>query len=823
MPSSVPKKWVMRACHHILLITAIFLGICFGSVRYARSATIERHNLPKGKSRTAISRASAKIDVDGDLSDPAWKLATWFDNFVQNQPTFGSKPSMKTSFAALYDSEKIYFAVRCEIDNPKNLITRLTRRDRDGDFDAVAITLSPRGNNQTGYTFKVNPNGVQRDMVWTSDTAYDDNWDAVWQTETRIEDDHWSLEVAIPLDQIRFPLGIKHWGLQVVRWISSRQENVSFSPISPNKNGQISQAGVLEGTGDIAPRMPLSIMPEAFAAYQNSSGDFDGRPQNGFNWGMGGYAKVGLAPDWTLDLAVNPDFGEVEVDQALLNLTAIETRFEEKRPFFLEGVGLFKTPLQLFYSRRLGKGAPDPDLADNEEISWGPRTTQILTAAKLTGRTANGISAGIIETFMMPSVFKVHNTDTGETTRRESTPWTNAGVLRLAGELSQGSTFGVMGTALNPSGKHRGSYTGGVDWNVNTNNKDYVFTGQVAGSYRLEDLNGREKGRGLALVTKIQKQGGGHIRGHIDYQLRSKDFDLNDLGYLGRANLHHVCSHLQYREIEKSGPFLAFFAGIYLRTEWNVDGLSINKWGETYFKAKWSNSWWTEIGLWGSLAHFDDLEMGTEGPALRRASTGGGWAEINTAGRKPLGARLKLSAGSEAYGYLWEIRPAFLVRLGQLELELAWKYKYTEGRMAYVDLLDEDGPNEQYVIGKRDVNEMNFSLKGTVIILRNLSLQLYSQLLLTRTNYYNFSSLAFDKTTRPVNYTASNPNFAAADFRTQALLMWEYLPGSNLYLVYTRYGQGNTDTGPRSLRRSAKSLNNEHEQIFMLKLSRRFG
>lgn len=810
-PISTPWR-VSESILRVLLFTAVLTASLFAQVAGAQTA----------KSTTQTTRVFKPPVIDGILDDSAWKDAHWFEDFIQNQPVFGVEPSFPTRFATVFDDRAIYFAIRCEVDDPDTIVSRMTRRDRGGDFDTVAVIISPRNDGLTGYTFKVNPAGVQRDVVWLNDKVGDDNWDAIWHSETSVDEGGWTVEIAIPLDQIRFQGGAKTWGLQVTRWISNLQERDTFSPIAPEMAGWITAAGELKGVEDIPPRMPLSVTPEIHVSRTTATSGSESTTPRGFNYGAGGYARVGLAPDLTLDIAVNPDFGEVEVDQAVLNLTAYETKFAEKRPFFLEGAGMFTTPLQLFYSRRIGGAPPAISLGDDETLHRAPTTTPILTAVKVTGRSSNGISLGMLDALMMPTNSRVMIADMTAVEDRDGTPWTNAAVLRMTGELDQGSVFGVMGTALNPAGGNDGSYTGGIDWNLLSDGKDYSIQGQTAASLRLDETLGREQSSGGALWTKVEKRGGEHIRSHVEYKMLGEGFDPNDLGYLVRDDLHRLEGHLQIRQTEKMGPFMQLYVGTRLGGEWNTHGLDLGKWAVVYVETKWSGDWWTNIGGFGSMKGNDDREM-RGGPALIQPAHGGGWFDLTTPTRSVFGVRFHVCSGSTARGYYFHTLPVLQLRLGRIELELSAGYKHIVGALAYVDVLNEDELDEEYVYGRRDLDQIDLGLKSTLVIARDLTFQINGQILCAHADYNHYRSLFADQSSAPTTYNDADADFAITDFQLQLLLRWEYVPGSTLYLVYTRLAAGVAQEGPQDFGNTMRTIDEENEQTFMIKLSHVFG
>ncbi len=806
--------------------------VCCLYLVFAISAPVSLAARP-GSPRTARATATqAAPTIDGRLDDAPWQSAAWHSDFTQRRPLNGVRPSLRTRFAVLFDHRAIYIAVRCAVPNRELIISRLIRRDRYGDFDRVSVTLSPRNDGLTGYKFNVNPHGVQSDAACFDDGRHDRNWDAVWQAETDVSDSEWTVEMAIPFDQMRFTGGVDEWGFQIERWISARQEGVVFNPIPLEQSGWISAAGRLIGMKAVRSTPPLSITPESYASYRAATEEFGGRGEDGLTYGAGGYAKIGLGTDLVLDLAINPDFGQVEVDEAVLNLSDYETRFPEKRPFFLEGAGLFATPIQLFYSRRLGAPPPDPELeTDDQSVQSGPTTTPILSAVKVTGRSAKGLSVGLIQAALLPTQFEVLTPASDDPLighpydriRRESgSPWTSASVVRLNVEPTDTATFGVLATALNPQGSH-GSYGGGVDWNVFDRDRQYSFRGQLTGSLRYDGVLGKEESQGVGLWTQLAKRGGEHLRVYATYDFYSDGFDVNDMGFLRRDDLHRYNVFLKFQQMEKVGPFAQIVAAVEPHGEFNTRGLDLGQGMMAFLMLKWLSDWVTEVGGFGLLHRYDDRET-RGGPPLEKPRLGGGWLSIRSAQRKMIGGNMTVSGHNAPHGYSAEARLSLELRLARLALELGPEVEYTKGDLAYVDTLDLDDPASTTVIGQRELTELELALSGTVVLQRNLTLQLLGQLLVASADYSDYQLLEPDSSTVSVGYDDDEADFVYSDLRLQALLRWEYLPGSALYAVYTHFGFLSFTGAGVPLRMGLTRLDEEErEQFFMLKVSHRFG
>ncbi len=790
------------------------------SISFSQIASAQEQGA-RPKKVAVATRTATSPTIDGDLSDPAWQTATWNSGFTQRKPINGAPPTFDTKFAVLFDDENIYVAIRCLMDGKTEITTRLTRRDRWAEYDHVAINISPRHDGLTAYEFSVNPDGVQRDIAVYGDNSFDKSWDAVWAAETTILEDEWTVEMEIPIDVLRFSGEAKDWGFQVDRWVSSIQEKTDFNFVPVGTNGWVSAAGVLTGVEEIEPQRPASITPETYVSFRDSTENFGGRGEDGLSYGAGGYAKFGLGSDSVLDLAVNPDFGQVEVDEVVLNLSNYEVWFPEKRPFFMEGAGLFKTPIQLFYSRRLGSPPPYPSANDDESITRGPASTPILGAAKFIGRSENGVSVGAIEAVLLPTEFTTENDVTGDTGYLEGSPWTSATVLRVNTEPAENITVGGMVTALNPSGSN-GSYTGGADFAVFSCDREYVVKGQVTGSGRDDGVFEQDAASGLGIWTQLGKEGGEHFRYWGNYQFYSDEFDPNDLGYLRRNDLHQYSLFSRLQQMEKWGPLAEAHVTMIPQGRFNTDGLHLGHEVTTALFGRWLSDWVTEAGGFAISKSFDDRES-RDGPPMKFPAIGGGWLWIRSPQRNLFGVSFVTMAHNTINGYFLETKTHLSLRLSRLEITLTPKFEHMEGALAYVDTLDYDDPENNTVIGMLGTDKIELGLSSAFVVTRDLSIQLLTQLLSVRANYSDYQLMNPDSSTNPYDYPDEDADFLHTDLVLQALLRWEYSPGSTLYAVYTHSGFHDLyDNRPHILDGIRNLKDEERQQLFMIKLSHRF-
>jgi len=469
----------MLRCSTTLLVI-LWLGLgglaALGSVARADDS-------PLGVRAHAVRRTGA-IAIDGQLGEPGWADAPKHSGFVQRFPKDADKPSVETRFSILYDDEAIYVGVWADDPAPDQIRALLTRRDVDAPADAVIVAFDSYHDRRTAYAFQLNAAGVQRDMLLFDDTNQDDTWDAVWTGNVAVTPTGWTAEYRIPLSQLRFASGdAQEWGFQLVRIIGRTGEQDSWSPWPRSAPQVVSKFGVVDGIDHLRSGRRLELLPYATGGVDRMPVE-DGDPINqryNMRRNIGLDLKYGLGPAFTVSATINPDFGQVEADPSKVNLSANELFFAEKRPFFLEGVDLFKLPIGnsdntvegAFYSRRIGAAPADP--GTDYDFIRAPQSTPIYGAAKLTGKTSSGWSVGVLdaitgqetaETFTMAPV-------DGRPAREEPVvaALTNYAIARIKRDLGEGKTsIGMSATAVNrklddphlESLVHDQAYTGGL-------------------------------------------------------------------------------------------------------------------------------------------------------------------------------------------------------------------------------------------------------------------------------------------------------------------------------------------------------------------------
>ena len=470
------------------------------------------------------------IRIDADISEDAWDQVEWSGNFTQTMPYDSAAPSQNTAFKCVYDNDAFYFLIRAYDTAPDSIVRRMCRRDGwEGDF--VEVYIDSYYDRNTAFAFNVNAAGVRGDAIITGDgNREDETWDPIWFVKTLIDDQGWLAELRIPFSQLRFGKKDEQvWGLQMGRRLYRHQEQSLWQYKSPKASGFVSKFGDLVGIRDIQPRRQTEIMPFIIGGYETYEKE-EGNPfkdGNNYLYNAGVDGKIGISNNFILDFTINPDFGQVEADPSQVNLTTYETYFQEKRPFFIEGKNLLDFTITddqsvmsrdvLFYSRRVGKPPSYwPDLGDNEYVRM-PENTTILGALKLTGKTSDGWSAGIMNSVTQKEIALIDN----EGIRREETaePLTNYLASRVMKDFNKAnSQVGFAFTMVNRNLKEahlsefmkRNAYSAGLNFRHQWKDKTYF----VEGSMAISQVNcSREAITGLqtSMPKYFQRPDAGHL------------------------------------------------------------------------------------------------------------------------------------------------------------------------------------------------------------------------------------------------------------------------------------------------------------------------
>src|SRR5437773_5431336 len=816
------------------------------------------------KSITA-TRAQQPLVIDGRDDDAAWRDAKPITEFEEWRPNEGGPPKLPTEAKVAYDAGNLYVLVHCFDPHPDSIITVLARRDYFTPSDMVWLLLDSYHDRRTGFEFGVNPSGVKLDAQIFNDGNEDFGWDAVWDVATRIDSTGWTAEFRIPLSQL--PYGRQRsntFGLTVDRDLYRYAQRVSWPIIRQSQAGFVSQFGEIDGLEGLEAPRRLEAAPYLVTknvSEFNSTGI--GRTQDVT---VGGDLKYVVASNLKLDATINPDFAQVEADPGLLNLTAFETFFQERRPFFVQGAGQFQwnvnctavndcsTGEGLVYSRRIGRA---PELAGTYSDSTSAAFTTILGAAKLTGRLPGGLTIGALD------AVTAHEAGQGGVTIE---PTTNYGVLRLRQDLRGGeSSVGGILTTVNRNNDawsapylHKGAYVGALDFRHRFPGGRYELSGsvdfsRVAGSaqaiantqqssthyYQRPDVLRFDATRtslsGDAEGLQFGKVGGNHLIFQTNVERRSPGFEINDLGHLQRAD--------QMAWSTWAGYFDRHARRLYQRFQWNFNwwqywttaGLpeerAFNTNTHTTFPNQWSLHFGGTVGRLGTVYCYD---WARGGPAVRRDSFFAPWLGIIGDDRKMIVPYLWFNwfrgdgGRSHSFSFSPELDFKFASRL---TAALSPSYSRRTNDIQSLGATQDTSNGTHYVFAHLEQRELGLTMRFTYPFTANATLQVYAQPFISKGTYSNVRELSATprvkdyasryQTVTDTSITNHIVGFNFKQFRSNVVFRWEYRPGSTLFVVWSQGRRGSTGAeGTQSFRGDMGDLFDLHpDNSFLVKLS----
>jgi hypothetical protein len=828
-----------------------------------RAAPPVRIRLPTDSGAVAV-RTAAPPTIDGKDDDQVWRTAPVISGFRQWQPTEGKEPRFRTEAKVAYDAANLYVFVRAFDPHPDSIIRLLERRDTFTPSDMIWIFVDSYHDRRTGYEFGVNAAGVKIDQAIYDDGNEDVAWDAVWDVATRIDSLGWTAEFRIPLSQLRYSTDRAHtFGFTIDRDIYRFSERVSWPAFSQAKPGMVSQFGALEGLDDLEAPRRLEAMPYVVTknAAQISNNAFTSRS----NVTLGGDFKYRVASNLTLDATVNPDFGQVESDPAVLNLSAYESFFDERRPFFVAGRGLFRFDVNcnnvncnsegLYYSRRIGR---TPELAGAYGDTVPLQPTTIFGAAKLLGRFPSGLTFGVLDAATQRA------TSPGDTTFE---PTTNFAVARVRQDLRNGnSTIGGIVTAVNRNVDSWSSpylassaYVGGLDFRHRFLQNNYEVSGSVDEShvqgskaailglqtdavhyYQRPDAglpldSTRTALDGNAEEFKFDKVGGQHLLFESAYQRRSEGFEINDLGYLRRADQQSWSTWVGFFDRHERPYYNRFQWNNNWWQYWTAAGLPQEAAYNTNVHITFrNNSSFHMGGTLGQLGATYDDRAARGGPAVRQDSYIAPWISINGDDRRHLIPYLSGNFFRGSGGRSWSVNlsPELDYKaLGRFSSALSFNWTHNISDNQWYGNFTDSVRTQHYTFAHLDQTTVSATARLNYTFTPSVSLQMYTQPFVSKGNYTDVRQLsatpradAYTDRYAPYDNSAvtSNPGgFNFKEFQSNVVFRWEYKPGSTLFLVWNEGRQGYAPVeGTDNFQGDVRNLLRLHPaNTFLLKVS----
>ena len=770
---------------YAILISTVFSG-----------SFIEPDFIQKKNKNISIVYTENSPVIDGVIDKEIWKNVKPISDFLQEDPVPMSSPSSLTEVRILYDKTNIYVLAQMFVDDPKNIESRLVNRDNwedgfDGASDYFSFDIDSRHDHQTGFIFSVNAAGVQADAVVFDDSGYDAEWNSVWESDVTILNDSWIVEMKIPFSCLRFTYSEKmKWGLNMYRYIHYNNEYVAWVAYPLGIPGISSKYGHLVDIDNITPNKRLEIVPHLitgrsiFYDVNLKYPSFDPLQHDEFlffdsNNNFGFDLKYGLGTNSTLDMTFNPDFGQIEADPSEINLTYYQTRFTEKRPFFIENNTIFDTPIEIFYSRRVGEN-----------------NATIMNAQKITGKTSSGITYGLINASSTISSTNM-----------------NYGVTRLTKDLLIGNSYiGFMSSHYknNKSIKNNIiSFDGVFSLLDNRINTDGQFV-----------ISKNDTIQGLGFFGEFKYVNPKIFSFWIETDYYDENFDINGIGYLRRNNF---INHSGGIELSFEYPFINVkrinVESIY-RYNRTIDRLVLDNKIEVGLSFLFTNYYELGFGLSRNFKRYDDwatydYELEKVGPILKLPQTDGLNFFFSTDNTNPLVFTFLYGSGKNAIDdFGMNHSTSFEYKLSNnFRMSLDRYFGGSSESFHWIEILEEENigePNINHYIfanSKNHVYTTTFRFEGSIS--RNLGFQFYSEFFNNRNKFSNYSELLYDQsfpidTTEYIHtipYVDFSPDESSgelldpnlyvglyskfSELNTNFVLKWQYKPGSNIYLVYS--------------------------------------
>jgi hypothetical protein len=781
--------------------------------------------------------------IDGLLDDECWQLGKWSGDFTQRQPYGGSPATEKTFIKVVYDYRNLYVGILCLDSEPDKIRNILDERDLfAGDFAAIA--LDSYFDKRTAFEFGLTAAGQKLDQKHLGDFELDKNWNAVWKGKTTVNDSSWIAEMEIPFSQLRYTKKDDYiMGLHFSRIISRKSELSNWDYTPKTAPARVFLFGEIDGIHNIMNSRQIEFLPYGLTSieYKGANKAFD--PMT-FNAGID--AKIGISSNYTLDMTVNPDFGQVEADPSVLNLTSYETFYQEKRPFFLEGNDVFDFTIDgnsIYYSRRIGSPPSFPVKYKSIVISDIPSYTTILSSAKLIGKNNDGLSVGLLNSVTLEEYANAVFPGEEKTQSITVAPVTDYFTTRIKKELNEGQTiFGGAASSVNrffndtltPTLIPKSSQTGGLDFihywekrtyyveakavgSIMTGDEEAILKKQLSHNHRyqrpdathLEVDSSATHLTGNGMLVGFGKKGG-NLRFDLKGQYRTPGLNLNELGYISDADIASTTSSISYEMNKPKKIFMDYTIGMVQNVGWSFGKENtLNKTSLSYV-SHFNNLWGLGFKYIINYSALDTRAL-WGGPALRYNLYNDLSFSLNTNNSKDLSASVDIKYSNsndrigESFGLEGKIN---WLPVKRIKFNLSASYSESENNQQYIKTIIANN-NTDYLAGLIDRKIVTLVFRGDIYITPELSVRYYGSPYYSTGKYSGFKRVAdagsydtgerfemldvtFNKDNNSYSYamygteiTFENPDFSFLQFRSNFVFRWEYNLGSTLYFVWS--------------------------------------
>ena len=715
--------------------------------------------------------------IDGKLDDECWKNGNWAGDYTQWKPSEGAKPTYPTEFNIQYSEKYLFIAFRA-FDKEPDKIHRFAGVRDEIVGDMVGITFDSYRDYRTGFEFTITAWGQKVDLVLFNPENWDFNWNAVWKGKVGLEDSAWVAELEIPLSQLRFSNKDEQvWGMHTWRWISRIQEESNWEKQSSTGPGMLYNFGEIRGLNGLKNSKRLEIMPFVLGDLKTMKEEA-GNPftKNGRFWGgnIGLDAKIGVSNNFTVDLTVNPDFGQVESDPSVMNLTAFETFYEEKRPFFLEGLTIFDYKFDeqsLFYSRRIGHSPSLYIPSEDNLFVKNPDKTTIMTAAKFSGTTSSGLSVGLIQSLTANEFARISDGG-GNRSSENVEPLTNYTVARIQKGFNSGTT--VVGGMLTSTNRFinddnldflaSNAFTGGLDIIHRWKDKEFFIDARLIGSYvngsteaitALQQSSARYYQRpgadyldydetrtglgGFGGKFRIGKGSKGFWRYSTGVSILSPGIELNDLGYMRTADEINQQNEVSYFINQPVSVFRTYNITLEQFNSWNFNGTFLGSGGHLSFISVFKNQWSLGANLiFHSQAYDTKILRGGYDMIMPSSVISFGKLETDASKKFIVSLDYQYESRSKNSATSYQIEPGFTIRpLSMLMLGVKATWQENHDELQYIATRDlQDGVSgTRYILGTIDQKTLGLTFRVALNVSPEFSVQYYGSPFLSRGTY----------------------------------------------------------------------------------------
>ncbi len=732
-------------------------------------------------------RTTAKIIVDGDISDSAWKNAPLATEFVEYQPNIGKKEAYanRTEVRILYDNNAIYVAGFCHESSRDSISTELVGRDVIASNDFVGVLFDTYHDEINGFGYYVTPLGEQYDAKYSSN-GEDGSWNSVYYSEAKIVDSGWTFEMRIPYSAIRFGnKSPQDWGINITRKRNKSGQQFMWNPIDPKINGLFIQAGLWTNIENVKPPVRLSLSPY-FSAYANHYPYNQPEKKNWSSLLNGGMdVKYGINQSFTLDMTLIPDFGQVQSDNQVLNLTPFEVKYNEYRTFFTEGTELFSKG-NLFYSRRIG-GTPlhyddvESKLNANETLINNPSQTKLINAAKVSGRTSSGLGIGVFNAITSPT-YAIAEDNNKVQRKIETSPLTNYNIVVLDQALKHNSSISFINTNVWRSGPDYDANVSAFLFDLYDKNVNYNFFGKVSVSQLMGYKPDKGTLNGYSHNVSFGKMKG-NFTWSVTQSIADQNYQQNDMGYFTNNNYLNYNSWLGYKLLKPR----SFYNNLYFNINSEYDSrFKPNTFQKVFVNAningQLKNLWYAGVQFNINSRENDFYEPRIAGKVFKRPYyiKPGFWINTNSAKKYSLGLQADYTRMPEykANGLNVTFNEQF-----------RFNNKLTIGNTSTFEFKNRDigfatAENDSSIFGlrKRNTVENIFNIKYNFT--NKMGLTFRARHYWSRVKYNELFNLENDGSLKNTPAISDNPNYNVNYFNIDMVYTWQFAQGSFINLVW---------------------------------------